>query len=178
MPDDLRVREATHADVEAAGRICVDAYSQSGQLDDDADHGYSRTLADAGARMTGAHLLVATRDDVVVGTVTLCPEGSPFREMAREHEMEFRFLAVAPSAWGTGVSEALIEACEDYARAAGARTMVIGVRDTNVAAEALYARRGFVRAPERDWRPVPTVFLLGFQRMVGPTGLEPMTSSL
>lgn len=178
MPEDLHVREATEADVEVAGRICVEAYRLSGQLDDDGEHGYSRTLADARARLLRAHLLVAIRDGVVVGTVTLCPHGSPFREMAREGEMEFRFLAVAPSAWGTGVSEALIQACEDYARAAGAHAMVIGVRDTNAAAQSLYARHGFVRAPERDWWPVETVHLLGFQRVVGPTGLEPMTSSL
>jgi hypothetical protein len=30
------------------------------------------------------------------------------------------------------------------------------------AAQAIYARLGFVRRPERDWEPVPGVHLLGF----------------
>ncbi len=177
MTIDLVVRYANVDDLHAAGRICVEAYAAAGQLDGDTD-GYRRVLADAGSRSTKADVLVAVRGENVIGTVTMCPAGSPFREIARDGEMEFRFLAVVPSAWGTGVSEALIHACDAYARAAQTRALTIGVRDSNVRAQSLYIRHGFSRLPDRDFTPVPGVLLWGFQRMVGPTGLEPMTSSL
>ena len=148
------------------GRLCVDAYVQAGQLDDDSSHGYSRVLSDAHARFRDAVLLVAARDDDVVGTVTICPPGSPFREIAGNGEMEFRFLAVVPSAWGNGVGAILVEHCREYARGAGCAELVIGVRDTNVSAMALYERCGFTRAPARDFEPVPGVRLLGFRRPV------------
>jgi ribosomal protein S18 acetylase RimI-like enzyme len=175
---DLVVRHANDDDLPDAGRICVEAYAAAGQLDEDTDGDYRRVLADAGSRSTKADVLVAVRGENVIGTVTMCPAGSPFREIARDGEMEFRFLAVVPSAWGTGVSEALIDACDAYARAAQTRALIIGVRDSNVKAQSLYIRHGFSRLPDRDFTPVPGVLLWGFQRMVGPTGLEPMTSSL
>lgn len=148
------------------GRLCVDAYIQAGQLDDDSSHGYSRVLSDAHARFSDAVLLVASRGDDVVGSVTICPPGSPFREIAGDGEMEFRFLAVAPTAWGSGVGAVLVEHCRAYARDAGCAELVIGVRDTNVSAMALYERCGFTRIPERDFEPVPGVHLLGFRRPV------------
>ena len=148
------------------GRLCVDAYVQAGQLDDDSSHGYSRVLSDAHARSRDAVLLVASRGDDVVGTVTLCPPGSAYREIASEGEMEFRFLAVAPTAWGSGVGALLVEHCREYARDAGFAALVIGVRDTNVSAIALYERCGFTRIPERDFEPIPGVRLLGFARPV------------
>ena len=160
------VRPATHDDLDVVGRLCVDAYIEAGQLDDDSSHGYSRVLSDARARFRDAVLLVAARGDDVVGTVTICPPGSPFREIAGEGEMEFRFLAVAPAAWGGGVGVALVECCRAYARDAGVAQLVIGVRDTNVSAMALYERCGFTRTPTRDFEPVPGVRLLGFRRPV------------
>ena len=162
----ITIRAAALDDLDVVGRLCVGAYIEAGQLDDDSSHGYSRVLADAQARFRDAVLVVAARGDDVVGTVTLCPPGSPFREIAGEGEMEFRFLAVDPSAWGSGVGVALVEHCRAYARAAGADELVIGVRDTNVSAMALYERCGFTRAPARDFEPVPGVRLLGFRRPV------------
>lgn len=160
------VRPAGQADFDVVGRLCVDAYVEAGQLDDDAGHGYSRVLADAQARALDAVLLVAVRGEDVVGTVTICPPGSAYREIAREGEMEFRFLAVAPAAWGGGVGTVLVEHCRAYARDAGFAELVIGVRDTNVSAMALYERCGFTRTPARDFEPVPGVHLLGFRRLV------------
>ena len=101
---------------------------------------------------------------LVVGTVTICPPASPFREIGRDGEVEFRFLAVAPEAWGHGVGNALVVACEDHARAIGSNRLVICVRDINAAAMTLYERQGFQRLPERDWHPVPEVALLAFEK--------------
>jgi ribosomal protein S18 acetylase RimI-like enzyme len=159
MRAEVVVREATEAELDAVGRLSVDAYLAGGQIDCNGDD-YSRVLADAHARHREALVLVAVRDDEVVGTVTICPPDSRFREISRDDECEFRFLAVNPSAWGTGLGELLVDHCKAYAREVGSDRMVICVRDTNAAAMALYLRCGFERIPERDWRPVPGVALL------------------
>lgn len=160
MADLVIVRPATGADLDSVGRITVEAYVAAGQLEEGPDGAYGRVLADALARYRDAIVLVATVADVVVGTVTITQEGSPFREVGRDGEVEFRFLAVEPSAWGRGVAAALVEACLAHARESNATRVVICVRDNNEAAMTMYTKYGFTRAPERDWKPVPGVNLL------------------
>ena len=69
-------------------------------------------------------------------------------------------------AWGSGVADALVLACEEQARITGAASLAICVRDNNTGAAAMYAKRGFVRAPERDWSPMPGTDLLALTRPV------------
>ena len=183
MTNPVVVRRATVDDLAATARISVEAYTGAGQLDDGPDGFYGTVLADTGSRESDALLLVAVRQEQVVGTVTICPPASSFREIGREGEVEFRFLAVAPEAWGHGVGDALVAACEEHARSTGSNRLVICVRDINSAAMTLYARHGFQRLPERDWHPVPQVALLAFEKNLGcqvsgpaaatPRGCEP-----
>ena len=156
------IRPARADDLDVAADICVAAYDSAGQLEPGSP--YVETLRDTPGRMAEAILLVAERDGVVVGTVTICPIGSPFAEIASEGEVEFRFLAVAPSAQGRGVGSALIAAVEQHARSTGAHSLAICVRDTNTEAAAMYARMGFRRVPHRDWTPRPGVDLLALER--------------
>lgn len=164
MISPLVIRVAARQDLDEIGRICVDAYEAADQLEDGPKGGYGLVLADAAARYRDALVLVAVRNDEVVGTVTITPEGSPFREIGQDGEVEFRFLAVAPSAWGGGVGTALIEACFAHAREVGSHRIAICVRDTNVGAMAAYRKHGFTRLPERDWQPVPEVTLLALHK--------------
>lgn len=90
----------------------------------------------------------------------------PFHEIGHSGEVEFRFLAVVPSAWGLGVGASLIEACAQHARRMQSNRLVISVRDTNVGALSAYRKLGFARLPERDWQPIPTVSLLALHRTV------------
>ena len=158
------VRPATPEDLEVVGRITVDAYVAAHQLEDGPHGAYGRVLGDAASRLHEAVLLVAVRRGAIEGTVTICPEGSRFREIAHEGEVEFRFLAVAPSAWGGGVGSARIDACHAYAQEVGSQRMAICVRDTNEGAMAMYLKHGFTRIPERDWQPVPGVELLALEK--------------
>ncbi len=144
--------------------MCVEAYAHGGHLDP-ADE-YAATLRDAGVRAEYAELLVAERAGEVVGTVTVCPAGSPFAEIREDGELEFRFLAVAPAKWRSGVGEALVDACERRAMETGAKALVISVIDGNEAAHRLYRRLGFERMPDRDWEPRPDVQLLAYRRSV------------
>jgi ribosomal protein S18 acetylase RimI-like enzyme len=160
------VRPAAPEDLAIAGEICVEAYDLAGQLEPGSP--YASTLRDTSSRAEDSLLLVAVRDNVVIGTVTICSPGSASREIGRDDEVEFRFLAVAPSAWRTGVAEALVAACEEHARETGASALAICVRDTNTSAAAMYGRMGFTRVPERDWTPRPGVDLLALTRPVLP----------
>lgn len=159
---DLIVRSAVADDFEAVGHLCVQAYwAGGGMVSGDSDR-YERVLRDVAARADHGSVLVAVRADRVVGTVTITPPGSHFAEICTEGELEFRFLAVAPAHWGTGVGEALSAACIDHARSIGARRVVICVLDGNRKAAGLYERQGFVRMPERDLRVAPQVRLRGY----------------
>jgi GNAT superfamily N-acetyltransferase len=160
----VEIRAARPDEHDAAGALCVRAYIAGGHLDP-ADP-YADTLRDVAARASTTELLVAIRDGAMVGTVTICPPGSPWAEFSRPGEFEFRFLAVEPESWGSGVAPALVAACEACARAIGAPTIVIGVIERNVAGHRLYTRLGFERCPERDWVPEPHVNLWAYRRPV------------
>ena len=164
MPSPLIIRTASDFEYDEIGELCVDSYATAGHLDP--TDPYTITLRDARARDAQAKVLVAERDGAIVGTVTICPSGTMFAEVGRDGESEFRFLAVAPTAWRTGVGEALVAACEQWARENGAPAHVICVIDRNDGAHRFYEQLGFTRLPERDWSPREGVNLLAFRRAV------------
>jgi GNAT superfamily N-acetyltransferase len=163
----IEVRPATQDDFAAVGRISVEAYDAAGQLEPRSL--YREVLADAETRFHRGLLLVAERDGEVVGTITICPHDSFLAEICRQDELEFRFLAVDPSAWQSGVANALIQACEEQARRSGAAQLAICVQDTNTGAAAMYAKCGFMRDPGRDWSPLQGINLLALTRPVATT---------
>lgn len=155
------VRAARTAELTEIGELTVAAYRVDGLID--GTGGYEVTLRDTVARAQGAELLVAVDGaGVVLGTVTVARPGTPYAEVSREGELEFRMLAVAPYARGRGAGEALIQAVLDQARDLGVARVVMCTRETMRAARRLYDRFGFTRLPERDWEPVAGVSLLGF----------------
>ncbi|MEV0458081.1 GNAT family N-acetyltransferase [Catellatospora methionotrophica] len=164
---EINVRPATPADHDAVGALSVAAYRGDGQTRE--DHPYEPTLRDVAARAAQAELLVAVDEatGAVLGSVTFALPGSPLAELATEGEAEFRMLAVSPQAQGRGVGEALARACLNRASELGCRSVVICVRDFAADARRLYARMGFVRAPELDWTPQPDVVLLGLRYPLG-----------
>jgi ribosomal protein S18 acetylase RimI-like enzyme len=158
----MRLRRATAADLEEAGEVTVAAYADFtlGPTDP-----YIARLRDTATRDREAEVWVATPDDAdtVLGCVTLCPPGSPWRELAGPDEGEFRMLAVAPRARGRGVGEALARLCLDRFRDEGCRAVLLSSLPVMEAAHRLYTRLGFRRLPERDWSPVPGVELIAFR---------------
>ncbi len=155
----MEVRRIRPEEHQRAGDICVAAYEPflTGAEDD-----YRDRLHDVAARDAAAEVWVATLDDALVGLVTYCPPGSPWREIGRDDEGEFRMLAVDPSAQGSGAGTALARLCEDRARQDGATGMALSSLATMAAAHRVYARLGYARAPDRDWSPLPGVDLLAF----------------
>lgn len=158
---DLVLRRATPSDLDAAGAVTVAAYEEFTTGPDDP---YRAKLRDAETRDREAELWVAERDGEVVGTVTIAQPGSPWREIGADHEGEFRMLAVSPAARRQGVGEALLELVMERFRSLGFRGVVLSSLAEMTSAHRVYERRGFRRAPDRDWSPAPGVDLIAFER--------------
>ncbi|WP_330337874.1 GNAT family N-acetyltransferase [Streptomyces sp. NBC_00557] len=153
---DIVIRRAVPDEYAALGEITARAYLQDGLLDFGESDAYLGELRDVARRAAAAEVLVAVRDGALLGGVTFVPSPGPMADIARPGEAEIRMLAVAAAARGQGAGEALVRACVDRARAAeGCRAVVLSTQRTMRAAHRIYERLGFVRTPERDWKPLP-----------------------
>lgn len=161
------IRRAAPEDYEVVGALTVRAYLDEGHLPADAE--YAGTLADARARAEGAELWVAVddADGRVVGSVTFAAPGSDFHEIATADEGDVRMLAVAGTARGRGIGDALMHRCVERARDLGLVALALSTQPSMRAAHRIYERMGFERAPERDWSPAPGITLLAYRLDLG-----------
>ncbi len=165
---DIHLRVARPADIHTVGDLTVRAYLAGQHLK--VGDPYEATLRDVGTRLDIT--IIAELNSEIVGSVTVCPSTDPAAEISGDDEWEFRFLAVRPDTWGSGIARRLIAECESRAGHAGAQAIVISVIDQNERAHRLYQRLGYVRIPERDWSPprdttacgVSTVRLLTYRK--------------
>lgn len=157
----MEIRVAEPSEWEAAGRVTVEGFAPFTRGEQDP---YVAHLRDAATRAREADLLVAVEGGAVLGCVTSCPPGSPWRELSTPDQGEFRMLSVRPGAQGRGIGTALVAACEDRARDADATSMIICSLQEMTAAHDLYARLDYRRAPDRDWSPVDGVHLISFTK--------------
>jgi DNA-binding MarR family transcriptional regulator/predicted GNAT family acetyltransferase len=79
-----------------------------------------------------------------IATVEGRRAGSIFCVAEDDETARLRLLLVEPSARGLGIGGTLVEACVEFARAAGYRRMVLWTDDFLTAARRLYATAGFV----------------------------------
>ncbi len=159
---DVQIRPPRPEEHAAAGEVTVRAYEADGHLAGGV--GYDAKLRDIARRVELAEVLVAVDGaGAVLGTVTIVRPGSDYAEISRPGELEFRMLAVAPSARGRGIGEALTKAVLDRARSLGIRKVVLSSGDAMHSAHRLYERLGFARLAERDWRPFPHIKLIAYQ---------------
>lgn len=155
---DIVIRRAGPGDYAPLGEITANAYLQDGLLDFGEADTYLGELRDVAGRAAAAEVLAAVEGERVVGGVTFVPSGGPMADIARPGEAEIRMLAVAHAARGRGVGEALVRACVERAQAVeGCVRVVLSTQRTMRTAHRLYERLGFVRTPERDWKPLPEV---------------------
>ena len=155
----VTVRPAHTSELPEVGDLTVEAYTGVVDAGDD----YLDHLRDAVTRSREAELYVAELDGRLAGTVTFCPQGSPWSELAQPGEGEFRMLGVHPSARRRGVAEALVSVCLERSRELGYDAVVLSSLPEQVPAHRLYGRFGFRRLPERDWSPHVGVDLLAFR---------------
>ncbi len=164
MPGGIEIRLAGADDVGAVSDLTVRSYVDAGFVA--AGDDYVAELGDAAGRLSGAELWVATVEGQVRASVTFCPPGRSYRELAGPGEAEFRMLAVHPVARGLGLARALVRRCFDRCAELELTGMVLCSLPDMTAAHALYASLGFHREPRLDWRPAPGVVLLGFRATV------------
>ncbi|MEV0072390.1 MULTISPECIES: GNAT family N-acetyltransferase [unclassified Amycolatopsis] len=158
---DVEIRVSRDEELAVVGELTVEAYRLDGLLSDEV--GYENELRDVAHRAEHAELLVAVDGDVVLGTVAVVRPGTSYAEISREGELEFRMLAVAGSARGRGIGEALTRAVLERARELGLGKVVLSSLDRMRTAHRLYERIGFRRLPERDWKPFPNISLIAFE---------------
>ena len=138
------------------------AYQADGFLESESS--YADALRNAADRARRAELWVAADHTQLLGTVTFCPPGSGYRELAKRPDQgELRMLAVAPAARRRGVARALVARCLERSRELGHTEMVLCSGESMTSAHALYASLGFARAPDLDWQPAPDIVLWGFR---------------
>jgi ribosomal protein S18 acetylase RimI-like enzyme len=164
LPSHVSVRRATARDVERVAELTVRAYVGEGLLAPD-DH-YLDQLRDVAARMLTAEVWVADLDEQVVGAVTFCPPGSPYRELSAEGQGEFRMLAVDPASRRRGVARTLVRRCIERCRELGLTELVLCSMPTMTPAHGLYASLGFRRDESLDWDVEPGLRLVGFRAAV------------
>ena len=153
---DIVIRQADPGEYETLGEITAQAYLQDGLLTFGESDRYLGELRNVAKRAASADVLVAMADGQLLGGVTYVPSGGPMADVARPGEAEIRMLAVAQGARGRGTGEALVRACIERARAAEDCTgIVLSTQRLMHTAHRIYRRLGFVRAPERDWNPLP-----------------------
>lgn len=161
----VTVRPVHTSELGAVGDLTVAAYSADGYLVE--DDPYLAALRDAATRAREAEVYVAELaapvDVGLAGTVTFCPEGSPWCELAGESEGEFRMLAVDPAARRRGVAAALVGLCVERSRELGYTALVMSSLAIQRPAHRLYERLGFRRAPDQDWSPHEGVELIAFR---------------
>ncbi len=178
MPSVL-VRPVRADEYEGAGAVVVAAYRAL--PGEHMSAGYAAELADVARRAGEAEVLVAVAVPVagagaggregaggILGCVTFVPDASsPWAELVEPDEAAIRMLGVDPGAQGRGVGQALLDACLERARQLGRAAVFLHSTPWMTTAHRLYEQAGFVRVPERDWRPVPTVPLLAFRLALG-----------
>jgi ribosomal protein S18 acetylase RimI-like enzyme len=144
----VTVRLATLAEETAAWEI-VDEYNTS----------FGVVLRDDRAALheyldgTGA-LWLAYQDDAVAGCVVL----RPLRSIG-PRASEVKRLYVRPAYRGAGVADALMEALEAHARAAGYDAIYLDSRPDFQAAIRFYQRRGYEPVARYNENPEATVFM-------------------
>jgi GNAT superfamily N-acetyltransferase len=154
----IEVRPAQPAEYATLGELTATTFLTEGLTDE----GYAATLRDVAGRAGSSTVLVALLEGRVVGGITAVTQGGPYAEGTDPGTAVIRMLVTDPTARGTGVGQALVEAAIELARADGCLTVRLSTQPMMTAAHRLYERLGFVRTPEADWYPEPDLLLLTY----------------
>lgn len=156
----VQVRLAAPAEYDRVGALSDAAYSHDYQISER----YRASLRDVATRAHEHEVWVAvdSRSGEVLGTVATPRPGGHISELGGEGELDFRLLAVAPSARRRGIGRLLVEHVIALARQRGATRVVMNSGPEMLGAHRLYLEMGFTRRPERETREIDGKVLLAF----------------
>ena len=159
----LTIREARPEEYEAIADVTLAAYAPFPETGDDPE--YVAEQRDVAGRAQVCPIYVAVDDETgaVLGVATYVPgPDNPWSESERDGEAGIRMLAVAPTARRGGIGTALTNALVERARREGKRGVALLTLPAMTAAQRMYERLGFERAPDRDWEYQPGSLLIGY----------------
>lgn len=161
LRDDVHVR-LMHADeAEVVSALVGAAYGDDFELNDS----YRAEIVAVAERAREHQVWVATdaASGNLLGTASTPRAGRAISPLAREGELDFRFLGVASEARRRGIGSLLVEHVLRLARLRGASRVVLNTGPDMVTAQRLYERLGFERLHEREFtftRPDGSSFLM------------------
>ena len=145
----IRIRDARPDELDEVAEAMLAAYQEYaaplGRLRWEA---YAKDIVDVRGRLENSELIVADDGKRIAGAVTFYPDGSPGSWPVGWSSI--RLVAVHPQDRGLGIGRALTQECIRRSRERG--MAAIGLRNPPIMAVArgMYARMGFVPAPELD----------------------------
>lgn len=116
--------------------------------------GYRAEIIRVAARLPSAEVYVAEAGGRLVGSVTYLADAANDGHPWPPGGAVLRFLAVDPGVRGCGLGTRLTGTCIDRARGQGARFLGLHTAPLMLAAQRVYRRLGFERAPEFDFNPM------------------------
>lgn len=169
----LKIRDARSEDRDAAREITLSAFQQyAALLSPPRWEGYRENIRATMTDVGPAQQIVAEREGVILGSVLLYPPGTAF-STPDEGPLtcpEVRLLAVAPEARGQGIGAALMKECLRRTRRLGAPCLNLHTTDMMQVAMRMYERMGFVRVPDLDFHPDPSITVKAYRFDLGRTG--------
>ena len=125
---------------------------------------YLEDILDVRSRLAEAELIVAELKSQLVGTVTLYSNVPYLPETVWPKDWAgIRLLAVDPKYRRRGIGRALID--EGVRRCREQGTAIIGLHTTEImdVARRMYERMGFMRVPNFDFHPAPSVVVTAYR---------------
>ena len=163
MADEIEIRPVREAEYAAAGEATARAYREFVTPGRSGFEAYLARIADIGARVDRAVVLVAVVDGEIAGSATLELDSRVTPSTAEPlapDEAHLRMLGVSPEQRGRGVARRLVTACIALARERGKRRLTLETSPLMIAAQRMYTTMGFISTGERH-TPYGTV-LLGY----------------
>ncbi len=162
----LKIRDARRKDRDVAREVTLSAFQQYATvMPPPRWEGYRENILTTMTDVGPAQHIVAEKDGVILGSVLLYPPGTAF-STPEEGPLtcpEVRLLAVAPRARSQGIGAALMKECIRRARRLGTACLNLHTTDMMQVAMRMYERMGFVRAPELDFHPDPSVTVKAYR---------------
>jgi ribosomal protein S18 acetylase RimI-like enzyme len=149
VDDDIVIRPMAPEEADEVADLVVGAYAGDFALSDP----YRAEIAAVAGRAVEHEVWVAAdaSDGALLGTVSTPRAGRAISPLARDGELDFRFLGVAHAARSRGVGGRLVEHVLALAAERGIHRVVLNTGPDMLAAQRLYERMGFDRLHEREY---------------------------